>query len=76
MNRRIFDIIDELTKREHHWTWYQLNGKSPMENLAMQKKQWNREFMARELKQLLLEEEAKRAEEIANIELTIKSEVR
>jgi hypothetical protein len=32
--------------------------------------------MARELKQLLLEEEAKRAEEIANIELTIKSEVR
>ena len=47
-----------------------------MENLAMQKKQWNREFMARELKQLLLEEEAKRAEEIANIELTIKSEVR
>ena len=31
MNRRIFDIIDELTKREHHWTWYQLNGKSPYE---------------------------------------------
>ena len=76
MNRRIFEIIDKLVEPEHHWTWYQLNGKSPMENLAMQKKQWNREFMARELNQLLLEEEAKRSEEIANIELTIKSEVR
>lgn len=76
MDRRIFEIIDKLVEPEHHWTWYQLNGKSAIENYTMQKKQWNKELMARELKHLLLEEEAKRAEEIANIELTIKSEVR
>lgn len=76
MDRRIFEIIDKLVEPEHHWTWYLLNGKSPMENMAMQKKQWRKELMARELKHLLLEEEAKRAEEVANIELTIKSEIK
>ncbi len=37
MNRRIFEIIDELTQAEHHWAWYQLNGKSAQENLEIQR---------------------------------------
>ena len=53
MNRRIFEIIDELTKREHHWTWYQFNGKSAQENYALQKAQWHKEFLGRQLKELL-----------------------
>lgn len=76
MNRRIFDIIDELTKREHHWTWYQLNGKSAQENYEMQKAEWRKEFLGRELKQLLYAEEAAWAAEATNIEFTIKSEVK
>ena len=72
MNRRIFDIIDELTKREHHWTWYQLNGKSAYENLEMQRAEWRREYLGRELKELLYAWAA----EATNIEFTIKSEVK
>ena len=53
MNRRIFEIIDELTKREHHWTWYQFNRKSAQENYALQKAQWHKEFLGRQLKELL-----------------------
>ena len=76
MNRRIFDIIDELTEPEHHWTWYQLNGKSAQENYNIQMAEWHRQELGRELKQLLHEEEAARAEEITNIQFTIKSEVK
>lgn len=76
MNKRIFDIIDELTKPAHHWSWYQLNGKSAEENYALQKAEWRKQYLGRELKQLLLEEEARRAEEIANIQFTIKSEIK
>ena len=76
MNRRIFEIIDELTKPEHHWTWYQLNGKSAQENYALQKAQWHKEFLGRELKELLYAEEAAWAAETTNIEFTIKSEVK
>ena len=76
MNRRIIDIIDELTEPEHHWTWYQLNGKSAQENYNIQMAEWHRQELGRELKRLLHEEEAARAEEIANIQFTIKSEVK
>ena len=76
MNRRIFDIIDELTEPEHHWTWYQLNGKSAQENYNIQMAEWHRQELGRELKRLLYEEEAAKAEEIANIQFTIKSEVK
>ena len=76
MNRRIFEIIDELTKREHHWTWYQFNGKSAQENYALQKAQWHKEFLGKQLKELLQAEEAAWAAEATNIELNIKSEVK
>ena len=76
MNRRIFEIIDELTKPEHHWTWYQLNGKSAQENYALQKAQWHKELLGRELKERLYAEEAAWAAETTNIEFTIKSEVK
>lgn len=76
MNKEIFDLIDELAKPEHHWTWYQTNGKTAMENYAIQKAQLDKELLAKKLKNLLLEEEAKRSEEIADFQLIIKSEVK
>jgi hypothetical protein len=76
MNRRIFEIIDELTQPEHHWSWYQLNGKSAYENLEIQRAEWHKEFLGRQLKELLYAEEAAWAAESTKIEFTIKSEVK
>ena len=76
MNRRIFEIIDELTQAEHQWAWYQLNGKSAQENLEIQRAEWHKEFLGRQLKELLYAEEAAWAAEATNIEFTIKSEVK
>lgn len=75
MNTRIYDIVDELTEPLHHWTWYQLNGTSAHNNYIIQKEEWKKQQLAKELKKLLLEEEMKEKDP-TNIQFTIRSEVR
>ena len=47
-----------------------------MQNYEMQRAEWRREYLGRELKELLYAEEAAWAAEATNIEVTIKSEVK
>ncbi len=66
-------MLDQLAEPTHHWSWYQLNGRSAQENYKEQRADIDRWFFIQELKRKLIDEEKSIETYIPDVKLTIKS---